>query len=58
MDDLMTRSGAPRRLRDCKVAQDHLPVLAKAAMLQTRLLMNNPVEVTEADALALYQAAY
>ena len=58
MDDLMTRSGAPRRLRDCKVAQDHLPVLAKDAMLQTRLLMNNPVEVTEADALALYQAAY
>ena len=58
MEDLMDRSGAPRRLRDCKVTEDSLPTLASDAMLQTRLLVNNPVEVTEEDALALYREAY
>lgn len=56
--DLMDASGAPRRLRDAGVAQNMLPQLATDAMLQTRLLGNNPVIVTEADAFALYQAAY
>ncbi|MFP5340286.1 MAG: hypothetical protein ACLGIW_17640, partial [Gammaproteobacteria bacterium] len=37
---------------------NHLPMLAKEAMLQQRLLVNNPREVSEADALAIYQAAY
>ena len=58
MEDLMNRSGAPRRLRDCNVPEHSLPLLARDAMLQARLLMNNPVDVTEADALALYQQAY
>ncbi|MBU2937592.1 iron-containing alcohol dehydrogenase [Pacificibacter marinus] len=58
MEDLMDRSGAPRRLRDCKVTEDSLPTLAQDAMLQTRLLVNNPVEVTETDALALYREAF
>ncbi|MCA0042472.1 iron-containing alcohol dehydrogenase [Celeribacter litoreus] len=58
MEDLMDRSGAPRRLRDCKVTEESLPTLAKDAMLQTRLLINNPVEVTEEDALALYREAF
>jgi len=58
MQELMNQSGAPQRLRDVNVSEDSLPTLAKDAMLQSRLLMNNPVEVTEADALALYQAAY
>ena len=58
MEDMMNRSGAPRRLRDCGVPQDSLPLLARDAMLQTRLLVNNPVEVTEADALALYRQAF
>ena len=35
-----------------------LPMLAADAMLQQRLLVNNPREVTEADALEIYQAAY
>jgi alcohol dehydrogenase class IV len=55
---LMDASGAPRRLRDAGVAEEMLPQLAADAMLQTRLLGNNPVEVTEADALALYRAAF
>ncbi|MBF2973237.1 alcohol dehydrogenase, partial [Pseudomonas aeruginosa] len=35
-----------------------LPRLAADAMLQQRLLVNNPREVGEADALAIYRAAY
>lgn len=58
MDDLMNRSGAPRRLRDVKVTEDSLALLASDAMKQERLLQNNPVELREADALALYQAAF
>ena len=30
-------------------------MMASDAMLQTRLLVNNPVEVTEADAAVLYR---
>jgi alcohol dehydrogenase len=33
-------------------------MLASEAMKQERLLMNNPREVTEADALAIYTAAF
>ncbi|WP_428929189.1 iron-containing alcohol dehydrogenase [Marinibacterium sp. SX1] len=58
MQDLMDRSGAPLRLRDVDVPEADLPMLARDAMLQTRLLINNPVEVTEADALALYREAF
>ncbi|MBK5413250.1 iron-containing alcohol dehydrogenase [Pseudomonas sp. TH31] len=58
MEDLMNRSGAPRRLRDVKVTQESLPLLASDAMKQERLLMNNPVDVREADALALYRQAF
>ena len=32
--------------------------MASDAMRQTRLLVNNPREVTEADALAIYAAAF
>jgi alcohol dehydrogenase class IV len=58
MEVLMDESGAPRRLRDVGVTQDSLSMLAAAAMKQTRLLVNNPVELAEADALALYRQAF
>ncbi|SEM77545.1 Alcohol dehydrogenase, class IV [Loktanella fryxellensis] len=58
MQDLMERSGAPLRLRDVDVPRDDLPMLARDAMLQSRLLVNNPVDVTQADALRLYEEAY
>lgn len=58
MQDLMDRSGAPLKLREAKVPEADLPMLARDAMVQQRLLINNPVEVTEADALRLYQEAY
>ncbi|MBN3822795.1 iron-containing alcohol dehydrogenase [Burkholderia sp. Ac-20384] len=58
LEDLMDRSGAPRRLRDVGVTQVSLPTLAADAMKQQRLLLNNPVVVTESDALRLYEQAY
>ncbi|WFE74702.1 iron-containing alcohol dehydrogenase [Roseinatronobacter sp. S2] len=58
MQALMDESGAPRRLRDVGVTDDSLAMLARDAMKQTRLLVNNPVEVTEEDALELYREAY
>ena len=58
MEDLMDRSGAPRRLRDAGVTRESLPMLAADAMQQQRLLQNNPVEVQQADALRLYEQAY
>ena len=50
--------GLPQRLRDVGIGKDDLPVMAEAAMKQTRLLVNNPREVSEADALAIYTAAW
>jgi alcohol dehydrogenase class IV len=58
MGDLCAEIGAPRRLRDVGVPQEALPMLARDAMNQTRLLVNNPRAVSEADALAIYEAAY
>jgi alcohol dehydrogenase len=56
--DFSERSGLPTRLRDAGVPQEMLGQLAAEAMLQQRLLVNNPREVTEAHALAIYQSAY
>lgn len=56
--DFSVRSGLPTRLRDAGVPQDMLPTMARDAMLQQRLLVNNPREVNEAQALAIYQVAY
>ena len=58
MQVLMDESGAPRRLRDVGVTDNSLATLAADAMKQTRLLVNNPVEVREEDALALYREAF
>lgn len=58
MEDLMNRSGAPRRLRDMNVSEDSLRLLASDAMKQERLLQNNPIVLREADALALYKKAF
>lgn len=58
MEKLMDESGAPRRLRDVGVTDNSLAMLASDAMKQTRLLVNNPVEVREEDALALYREAF
>lgn len=55
---LSSRCGLPDRLRDADVPRHRLGQLAEDAMQQQRLLVNNPREVTQADALAIYEAAY
>lgn len=49
--------GIERRLSDLRISHNDLPMLADDAMLQTRLLVNNPREVTREDALKIYEAA-
>ena len=49
--------GLPTRLRDIGIAESDLDALAEDAMKQTRLLINNPREMTQADALGIYRAA-
>ncbi|MBO6756053.1 MAG: iron-containing alcohol dehydrogenase [Roseibium sp.] len=49
--------GLQTRLRDVGISAGDLPKMARDAMKQTRLLVNNPRELGEADALAIYQAA-
>jgi alcohol dehydrogenase class IV len=58
LDRLARATGLPLRLRDHGVAFDEAPLLASEAMKQTRLLVNNPVEITQADAQRLYEAAW
>ncbi len=55
--DLSKRLGMQTRLTEVGIAAEHLPAMAADAMKQTRLLVNNPRPVTEADALAIYKAA-
>jgi alcohol dehydrogenase class IV len=58
LDELAHRSGLALRLRDHGIAFEEAPLLAKEAMRQTRLLVNNPCEITENDAKRLYEAAW
>lgn len=48
----------PMRLRDVGIQEVDLPRLASEAMKQTRLLPNNPRQVTLSDALNLYTRAW
>lgn len=50
--------GMKMRLRDVGVNEHHLRQMAKDAMKQQRLLVNNPRPMTENDALAIYRAAW
>lgn len=66
LERLIAVCGLPSRLREVPIQHERhtcipeseLPMLAEAAMQQSRLLMNNPREVTLSDALAIYQASY
>jgi alcohol dehydrogenase len=58
LEEVCVQSGIERRLRDVGIAEDAIDALATAAMDQTRLLVNNPREVTHADARAIYAAAW
>lgn len=50
--------GLPLTLAELDISEAQLEILADDAMLQTRLLINNPKAVERKDALAIYQAAY
>ncbi len=58
LDELALGTGLALRLRDHGVAFGEAPLLAREAMKQTRLLVNNPVEISERDAQRLYEAAW
>ena len=58
LEQLALRLGMPTTLRDVGIPEDALPRMAADAMKQQRLLVNNPRPVTEADALAIYRAAW
>jgi alcohol dehydrogenase class IV len=57
MQQIATIAGIERTLQQVGIAESDLDRLADDAMLQTRLLGNNPREVTRADARAIYAAA-
>jgi alcohol dehydrogenase class IV len=57
IEGMIVATGIPRTLREVGVKQTDISRLARDAMLQTRLLVNNPREVKEADAFAIYSAA-
>ena len=55
---LIDESGLPATLAQAKIPETDLPMLAKDAMFQQRLLIINPREVDEATALRLYEEAW
>ena len=55
MTELVEALPLERRLCEVGVREEHLPMLARDALLVQRLLVNNPREVTYADALAIYR---
>ncbi len=58
MQNHLDQSGLVLKLQDLNVPRQSLETLAKDAMLQTRLLQNNPREITEQAALEIYEAIY
>lgn len=58
IEELLAGCPLPRGLADCGIPRAALPRLALAALTVTRLLRNNPRPPTEADALAIYEAAW
>jgi alcohol dehydrogenase class IV len=55
---LITDVSLPATLQEAKVEDKDLEMLARDAMLQQRLLINNPRDVAYEDALSIYRAAY
>lgn len=49
--------GLPTRLSEVGISADDIPLLAADAMKQTRLLVNNPRDVSESDAAQIYEEA-
>jgi alcohol dehydrogenase len=58
MQKIAQATGIQTRLAEVGIAEADLDRLADDAMLQTRLLGNNPRDITRADARAIYAAAW
>ncbi len=56
--ETVVATGLEPRLRDHGIALEEAPLLAREAMKQQRLLINNPVPIGEEDARRLYEAAW
>lgn len=57
LEQLAARIGIETKLREVGIAETDLDRLADQAMQQTRLLINNPRELSREDARAIYAAA-
>jgi alcohol dehydrogenase class IV len=58
LEQLVARCGVTTGLSAHGIPRDAIPRMADAALQVTRLLRNNPREVTRPDALAIYAAAF
>jgi len=58
LEDLSKNLGLPQKLREVNIPKEACKKMAQDAMKQTRLLINNPREVTEVDAFNIYQSAW
>ena len=58
LEQLCQATGLKLKLRDHGISRNDMPRLAREAMKQTRLLVNNPCEITQSDAQRLYEAAW
>ena len=58
MQNHLDRSGLTLKLKELNISEHSLDQLATDAMLQTRLLQNNPRELEWEQAREIYQAIY
>lgn len=56
--DLSAKLGMQTKLREMDIPKDAIGKMASDAMLQSRLLVNNPRDVSEQDAFNIYTAAW
>ena len=58
LENLSSLLNLPSKLRELNIPKEACVKMAKESMKQTRLLVNNPREVTEEDAFNIYNAAW
>ena len=58
LSNLSSNLGLEQRLRDVGIPEMACDTMAKDAMKQTRLLINNPKEISENDACDIYKSAW
>ena len=56
--ELIKECGIPATLKEVNIPKEAIPQMAKDAIKIQRLLKNNPREITEQDAVDIYNAAY